>query len=252
MVQFDIITLFPRIFETPLQESIIKRARENGLINIRIHNLRSFTSDRHMTADDAPYGGGPGMLMKVEPIVRAIESVEDQTKKTRRVLTSPQGAVFNQASACRLSTYQQIIIVCGRYEGVDERVLSYVDEELSVGDFVLTGGEIPAMLILDSVSRLVPGVVGDIKSVLEDTFSNCLLKYPQYTRPAEFRELKVPGVLLSGNHQKVEQWRRRQSLEKTFRKRRDLLKKAVLCEDEQQIINEIEQNEGLELKHECD
>ena len=252
MVQFDIITLFPRIFETPLQESIIKRARVNGLIDIRIHNLRSFTSDRHMTADDTPYGGGAGMLMKVDPIVGAIESVADQTKKTRRILTSPQGTVFNQDSAGRLSTYQQIIIVCGRYEGVDERVLNYVDEELSVGDFVLTGGEIPAMLIVDSVSRLIPGVVGDIKSVLEDTFSNCLLKYPQYTRPAEFRKLKVPGVLLSGNHQKVAQWRRRQSLEKTFRKRRDLLKKAVLCEDEQQIINEIEQNEGLELKHECD
>lgn len=252
MVRFDIITLFPGIVENAFQESIIKKGVEKGSLSIHVHNLRRFTTDRHMTADDAPYGGGSGMVMKVEPIVRAVEAIRDSSKKGRVILTSPQGTVYCQDTAKRLSTYEQLIIICGRYEGVDERVLNFVDEEISIGDYVLTGGEIPSMVIVDTVSRLIPGVVGDINSVLEDTFSDGLLKYPQYTRPETFRTLSVPQVLLSGNHQRIRAWRRKQSLGRTFFKRPDLLKKTVLARDEQQIIDEIEQKKELEFKDECD
>ncbi len=250
MVQFDIITLFPRIFESPLQESIIKKAQQKGLINIKVHNLRDYTQDKHRTADDSPYGGGAGMVMKVEPIVKAVEAVKAASKKTRTILTTPQGTVFDQETAQSLSIYDQVLIICGRYEGVDERVLCFVDEEISVGDYVLTGGEIPALLIVDSIARLVPGVVGDRACVLEDTFSNSLLKYPQYTRPSKFRKFAVPDVLISGDHKKVKQWRKAEAIKKTLRRRPDLLKKAALDKEECEIINKIKKTERLELNNE--
>lgn len=250
LVQFDIITLFPGMFDSPLQESIIKKAQQKGLINISVHDLRAYTEDKHRTADDAPYGGGSGMVMKVEPIVKAIEAVKSASSKTLTILVTPQGAAFNQETARRLSLYSQVVLVCGRYEGVDERVLSFVDEQISIGDYVLTGGEIPAMVVVDTVARLVPGVVGDRASVEEDTFSNLLLKHPQYTRPAKFRGLEVPEVLVSGDHSKVRQWRRTEALKRTLQKRPDLFKRAVFTDEDREILNKIKDSEGLELKNE--
>lgn len=242
MVQFDIITLFPGMFDSPLQESILKKAQQNGLIRISIHNLRDYTDDKHRTADDSPYGGGAGMVMKVEPIVQAIEKIKSSDVKARTVLLTPQGVLFNQATAQRFSSFSRILIVCGRYEGVDERVLQFVDEEVSIGDYVLTGGEIPALVIIDSVARLVPEVVGDRSSVEDDTFANWLLKYPQYTRPSDFRGLEVPDVLMSGDHKKIKNWRSTEALKKTLEKRPDLLNRAVLTEEERTFINTIQQS----------
>ena len=251
MVRFDLITLFPRMFDSPLQESIIKKAQQKGLINISVHDLRDYTEDKHRTTDDYPYGGGSGMVMKVEPIVRAIEAIKSASGKTRTILATPQGVAFSQETAQRLSTYSQVLIVCGRYEGIDERILYFVDEEISIGDYVLTGGEIAVMVIVDTMARLVPGVVGDMSSVLEDTFSNSLLKYPQYTRPSKFREFEVPKVLVSGNHNKVKKWRRAEALKKTSQRRPDLLKKAVLTDEDRQIIDKIKKSEELGSRNEC-
>jgi tRNA (guanine37-N1)-methyltransferase len=242
MVQFDIITLFPGMFDSPLQESILKKAQQNGLIRISIHDLREYTNDKHRTADDSPYGGGPGMVMKVEPIVKAIEKIRSSNEYARTILLTPQGGLFNQTAAQRFSTYAQILIVCGRYEGVDERVLQFVDEEVSIGDYVLTGGEIPALVIIDAVARLVPEVVGDRSSVEDDTFSNWLLKYPQYTRPSSFKGLEVPDVLMSGDHKKIKNWRSTEALKKTLERRPDLLTKAALTDEEKTFINTIQQS----------
>ncbi len=239
MVQFDIITLFPRMFDTPLQESIIQRAQQNGLIRIFVHDLRNYTEDKHRTADDTPYGGGAGMVMKVEPIVKAIEAVTKASLKTHRILTGPQGAVFTQEKARRLRDHTHIVLVCGRYEGVDERVHNFVDEEISIGDYVITGGELAAMIIIDAVARLVPGVVGDMTSVVEDTFANNLLKYPQYTRPEKFRGLEVPGVLTSGDHGKIDTWRKTEALRRTLHKRPDLLQKANLTHKDKGLLEHI-------------
>ncbi|MCX8044439.1 MAG: tRNA (guanosine(37)-N1)-methyltransferase TrmD [Desulfobacterota bacterium] len=244
MIQFDVITLFPGMFLSPLQESILYKARQKGLVQIIVHDLRRFTYDKHNTADDKPYGGGPGMVMKVEPITTAVEHVRQTGIKTRVVLLSPQGVLFTQEAAQRLSTFQQIILVCGRYEGVDERVLNFVDEEISIGDYVLSGGELPAMVIIDTVARLVPGVVGDEASVHEDSFTNGLLKYPQYTRPATFRGLEVPEVLLSGDHERIKTWRRIEALRKTVIRRADLIERAwmSLTEQEKQFIATLRQS----------
>jgi tRNA (guanine37-N1)-methyltransferase len=236
MVRFDIITLFPRMFDSPLQESILHKARQAGLISVGLHDLREYTRDRHRTADDTPYGGGAGMVLKVEPLVAAIEAIRSPAGKTRTVLTSPQGAKFTQAAACRLSRFDQVVIVCGRYEGFDERVLDYVDEEISLGDYVVTGGELAAMVIVDAVARQVPGVVGDEDSVAGDSLANGLLKYPQYTRPPEFRGAAVPEVLLSGDHKKIEQWRRAASLERTLARRPDLLESAELSDEDRKVL----------------
>jgi len=236
MVRFDIITLFPRMFDSPLQESILHKARQTGLISVALHDLRDYTSDRHRTADDTPYGGGAGMVLKVEPLVTAIESIRSRNNTTRTVLTSPQGEKFTQAAAARLSVFDQVVIVCGRYEGYDERVLDYIDEEISLGDYVLTGGELAAMAIVDSVARQVPGVVGDEDSVAGDSLANGLLKYPQYTRPPEFRGVRVPDVLLSGDHGKIEQWRRSASLERTAARRPDLLDSAQLSDEDRKLL----------------
>ncbi|MCP4715552.1 MAG: tRNA (guanosine(37)-N1)-methyltransferase TrmD [Deltaproteobacteria bacterium] len=237
MVQFDIITLFPAMFQSPLQESILKRAQQRGLVSIHIHDLRDYTEDKHRTADDTPYGGGAGMVMKVEPIVKALDAVAGTGAQVLRLLTSPQGRVFDQQTAWRYRSCERIVLVCGRYEGVDERVLSYVDEEVSVGDFILTGGELAAMVIVDAVSRLVPGVVGDEASVKEDTFENGLLKFPQYTRPQTFRSQSVPEVLVSGNHGKVRMWRKMQALLKTFQRRPDLIEKADLSDEDRKLLD---------------
>jgi tRNA (guanine37-N1)-methyltransferase len=246
MVQFDIITLFPSMFESPLSEGIISKAQKKGLIDIRVHDLREYTEDRHRTADDTPYGGGAGMVMKAEPLVRAIEAIKLPTGNTRTVFLTPQGALLKQERAKKLSAYSQLIILCGRYEGIDERVLSFVDEEISIGDFVLTGGEIAAMAVLDVVARLVPGVVGDAASVSEDTFSNFLLKYPQYTRPDNFRGLSVPEILLSGDHKKIAEWRSAESLKRTLKRRPDLIEKADLTDKEKKQLENIKESERLE------
>jgi tRNA (guanine37-N1)-methyltransferase len=236
MVRFDIITLFPRMFDSPLQESIVYKARQAGLISIALHDLRDYTCDRHRTADDTPYGGGAGMVLKVEPLVAAIEAIRSATGDVRTVLTSPQGEKFTQAAAVRLSRLDQIVFVCGRYEGVDERVLDYVDEEISLGDYVLTGGELAAMVIVDAVARQIPGVVGAEENVVGDSLANGLLKYPQYTRPPEFRGAKVPDILMSGDHKKIEQWRRAASLKRTAVRRPDLLRSADVSEEDRNVL----------------
>jgi len=251
MLRFDIITLFPRTFASPLQESIIKKAQDRGLLQIGIHDLRDYAEDRHRTADDGPYGGGAGMVMKVGPIVKALEAIKAPGGQARAILTTPQGPVFSQETAQRLSHYDQIVMVCGRYEGVDERVLSFVDEEVSIGDYILTGGELPALVIIDAVARLVPGVVGDRASVLEDTFANDLLKYPQYTRPPAFRGLDVPEILLSGNHERIRAWRKEKSLRKTLRRRPDLLQRAVLDEADKLMLKSIIKSDDAERNHGC-
>jgi tRNA (guanine37-N1)-methyltransferase len=240
-MKFDILTLFPAMFDGPFTESIIKRAVEDELIDIRLHNIRDCAFDRHKTADDYPYGGGAGMVMKPEPLTACIEKVKAERPAARVILTTPQGKPFNQALAGELAREKEILIICGRYEGVDERIRElFVDDEISLGDFVLTGGEIAAMVLVDAVSRLIPGVLGCGDSAAGDSFSDGLLEYPQYTRPAEFRGLAVPEVLLSGNHQEIARWRRRQSLQRTWEKRPDLLVAARLDEDDRKYLQELE------------
>ena len=238
MIRFDVITLFPQIVVSPLGESILKRAQLAGLIKIDIHNLRNYAEGRHQVTDDTPFGGGAGMVMKVEPIAKAVEQLK-QPAGTRVILMSPQGALFNHTIAERLSSCDHIILICGRYEGVDERVQFFIDEELSIGDYILTGGELAALVVIDAVSRFVPGVVGEPSSVFEDTFSCSLLKYPQYTKPRSFRELDVPEILLSGDHEKIRKWRRMEALKKTAQKRPDLLDAATLTEEDKNILQKI-------------
>jgi tRNA (guanine37-N1)-methyltransferase len=210
------------MFAGPFEESIVKRARDFGVLDLRITDIRDFATDRHRTADDAPYGGGPGMVMKPGPLFAAVEAVRDQD--SRVILLSPQGRLFNQAVAVELSTLPRLVLVCGHYEGVDERVHQHlVDDELSIGDYVLTGGELAAMVIVDAVVRLLPGVLGSSESALDESHAGGLLEYPHYTRPAEFRGWQVPDVLLSGNHAEIARWRRRQALERTRQRRPDLL-----------------------------
>jgi len=238
MIRFDVITLFPQIVVSPLGESILKRAQLAGLIKIDIHNLRNYAEGRHQVTDDTPFGGGAGMVMKVEPIAKAVEQLK-QPAGTRVILMSPQGALFNHTIAEQLSSCDHIILICGRYEGVDERVQFFIDEELSIGDYILTGGELAALVVIDAVSRFVPGVVGEPSSVFEDTFSCSLLKYPQYTKPRSFRELDVPEILLSGDHEKIRKWRRMEALKKTAQKRPDLLDAATLTEEDKNILQKI-------------
>jgi tRNA (guanine37-N1)-methyltransferase len=242
-MKFDILTLFPAMFDGPFTESIIKRAVEDELIDIRLHNIRDCAFDRHKTADDYPYGGGAGMVMKPEPLTACIEKVKAERPAARVILTTPQGKPFNQELAGELAREEEILIICGRYEGVDERIRElFVDDEISLGDFVLTGGEIAAMVLVDAVSRLIPGVLGCGDSAAGDSFSDSLLEYPQYTRPAEFRGLAVPEVLLSGNHQEIARWRRRQSLQRTWEKRPDLLAAARLDENDRKYLQELEES----------
>ena len=240
-MKFDIVTIFPRMIEAGLSEGVVARARDRGLLDIAVHDLREFTTDRHRSVDDVPYGGGPGMVMKPEPLVRAVERIrETRGTPDAIVITSPQGRRFDQAAAVRLGGLSHVALLCGRYEGMDERVLSLVGaEELSIGDYVLSGGELPALVVVDAVSRLVPGVVGDEQSVEEDSFSRGLLDYPHYTRPAEFAGLKVPDVLLSGHHADVRRWRKKAALARTLERRPELLAEAALDDEERRLLDEI-------------
>ena len=232
MFNFTVVALFPRMFDSPLGHSILKKAQERGLISIRLVDPRDYTTDRHRVTDDYPYGGGQGMVMKPEPLVAAIEDIRAQSPKAKVVLLSPQGKVFTQKTAAQLSQEKHLVLVCGRYEGIDERVKSFVDEELSVGDYTLSGGEPAALVVIDTVARLIPGVLGNEKSAADESFSNGLLEYPQYTRPEEFRGMRVPEVLLSGDHQRVRQWRSEMSVRLTRDRRPDLLSQAALTPEE--------------------
>jgi tRNA (guanine37-N1)-methyltransferase len=239
-MKFDILTLFPAMFDGPFSESIVKRAVEEGLIDIRLHDIRDLASDRHKTVDDYPYGGGAGMVMKIEPLAATIEAVKAERPTSRVILTTPRGKPFDQATACDLAREEGLLIICGHYEGVDERVRElFADDEISLGDFVVTGGELAAMVIVDAVSRLIPGVLGSADSAAADSFSDGLLEYPHYTRPAEFRGVKVPEVLLSGNHQEIAWWRRRQALQRTLAVRPDLLATARLTEKDKKFLREL-------------
>ncbi len=243
-MKFDILTLFPGMFVSPLEESILARAIEKGLIHIRTINLRDFALDKHQVVDDTPYGGGQGMVMKVEPIARAIEWIKSQDPMAWTIYLTPQGKPLNQEILQPLSQRSHLILLCGRYEGVDERVRDlYVDEEISIGDYVLTGGELAAMVVIDAVSRLLPGVLGSDRSAKEDSFFNSLLEYPQYTRPSVFKGVSVPEVLLSGNHEAISRWRRKEALRRTSRRRPDLLSKAKLSEKDKKLLEEIFQEE---------
>jgi tRNA (guanine37-N1)-methyltransferase len=220
-----VLTLFSGMFAGPLDESIIRRAREAGLLKLTLHNLRDYAHDRHKTVDDRPFGGGPGMLLKPEPIFEAVEKLAHE--RTRVVLLSPAGRKFNQAIARELAQADDLLLITGHYEGFDERIRQELaDDELSIGDFVLTNGALPAMVVIDAVTRLLPGVLGDDQSSQEESFSDGLLEYPQYTRPAEFRGLKVPEILLSGNHAEIAKWRAEQGRLRTQERRPDLLKKT--------------------------
>ncbi len=222
-MRIDILTIFPDIF-SPLKVSVVGRAQESGLFSLHIHDIRDYALDEHKSVDDRPYGGGPGMVMKAEPIVRAVEDVKQAAGSAPRIIVmSPRGGRFCQRTAENLLGCGNLIIICGRYEGIDERVLEILGaEELSIGDYILCGGEIPAMAVVEAVARLIPGVLGDEESIKEESFSNSLLEYPHYTRPETFRGKKTPGVLLSGDHKKIRQWRKQQALERTRKKRPDL------------------------------
>jgi tRNA (guanine37-N1)-methyltransferase len=222
-MKIDVLTLFPAMFAGPLDESIVRRARESGRLDLKIHNLRDWTRDRHKTVDDRPFGGGPGMLLKPEPLFEAVEDL--RREKTRVILLSPSGRKFDQSVARELAAQNDLLLVTGHYEGFDERVReTLADDELSIGDYVLTNGALPAMVVIDAVVRLLSGVLGDDESSHDESFSHGLLEYPQYTRPAEFRGMKVPDVLVSGNHAEIEKWRREQAKLRTKEQRPDLLK----------------------------
>jgi tRNA (guanine37-N1)-methyltransferase len=240
-MKFDIVTIFPRMVEAGIAEGVISRGIERGLLDVKIHDLRDFTTDRHRSVDDVPYGGGPGMVMKPEPLLRAVDHVR-ATRGTADavVLLTPQGRPFTQSEAERLGRLGHVVLLCGRYEGMDERVRDIAaTEELSIGDYVLSGGELAALVVVDAVSRLVPGVVGDEQSVAEDSFSRGLLDYPHYTRPAEVAGRRVPDVLMSGHHAEVRRWRRKAALARTLERRPELLESAPLDEEERALLNEI-------------
>ncbi|PLX80744.1 MAG: tRNA (guanosine(37)-N1)-methyltransferase TrmD [Desulfuromonas sp.] len=239
-MRFDVLTLFPGMFDSPLADSILAKAIEKKLIDVRAHNLRHWAAGRHQVTDDSPYGGGAGMVMKVEPMVAAIRDLREQNRNAQVVIMTPQGRRFDQAAARELAKDGRgLVLVCGRYEGIDERVHQHVDAEFSIGDYVLTGGELPAMVIIDAVARLVPGVLGDETSAAHDTFEDGLLEYPQYTRPAEFEGLKVPEVLLSGDHGAIARWRRREQLRRTLQRRSDLLDRIELTPADREMLQEL-------------
>jgi tRNA (guanine37-N1)-methyltransferase len=243
-MQIDIFTLFPAMFRGPFQESILKRAMEQGLLTIALHNIRDYTTDKHHVTDDYPYGGGAGMVMKPEPIFAAVEAVLSQSA-IPIILLSPQGRLFTQAVAQELAAHPRLALLCGHYEGVDERVRQHLaTDEISIGDYVLTGGELPAMVIVDAVVRLVPGVL-DAASPLEESHASGLLEYPQYTRPPEFRGWAVPEVLLSGNHAAIASWRRQEALRRTRQRRPDLLARTSLTAADRQFLQELEAEEGI-------
>lgn len=227
MMKIDILTLFPKMFESVLGESILKRAQDKGALKVKIHNLRDWTFDNHRSADDKPFGGGPGMVMKVEPVYLALEELGGKArgKTAKIILLTPQGLPLDQKLAKKISKEKELVLICGHYEGVDERIRDLADEEISVGDYILTCGEIPALVLIDSVTRLLPGVLGAEDSLASESFENEMLEYPQYTRPADFKGMKVPEILLSGDHKNIEEWRKSEALKRTKKRRPDLLNK---------------------------
>jgi tRNA (guanine37-N1)-methyltransferase len=240
-MRIDILCLFPGMFTSPLDESIIKRAREQGLANIMIHNIRDYTHDKHHTVDDYPYGGGPGMVLKPEPIFEAAEVVKQQLGVSEMpiILLTPQGRLFSQSIAQELALHPQLMLICGHYEGLDERVCEHLaTDEISIGDYVLSGGELAALVVVDAIARLIPGVLGSQDSAGSDSHSNGLLEYPQYTRPDVYQDWQVPSVLLSGNHGEIARWRRRQAILRTAKRRPDLLEKGNICDEERKWILE--------------
>ena len=240
MMRFDILSIFPEMFESFFGCSLLKKARDKGLIRIEAYNIRDGATDKHRMTDDYPYGGGAGMVMKVEPIARVLESIGATAGECTRILLTPQGETFSQAIAGELSRSSRIVLICGHYEGVDERVReNLVDREISIGDYVLTGGEAAAMVVVDAVARLIPGVLGNDESARHESFATGLLESPQYTRPEEFRGWKVPDVLLSGHHREIEDWRRRESLKRTLERRPDLLSAAVLTGKDRKFLEEL-------------
>lgn len=241
----DVLTLFPDIINAYLKESILKRAREKGLLEVKVYNIRDFTSDKHKTADDYPFGGGPGMVLKPEPVFNAIDFLKKDNEQRRVILLSPQGKPFNQSLAEEFSREKlRLVFICGRYEGIDERVkISLIDEEVSIGDYVLTGGELAALVIIDASARLIKGALGDERSTEEESFSWGLLDYPHYTRPREFRGLSVPDILVSGNHKEIWLWRRKEAIKKTLKARPDLLKEMQLTDEDKKILSEIEEEQ---------
>jgi len=250
-MKFDVFTLLPEVFPPYLESSILNRARQKRLIDVRVHNIRDYAHDKHHMTDDTPYGGGGGMVMKPEPVFEAVETVlgldtlQTQPVITPIILLTPQGRVFTQRVAEELARYEHIALICGRYEGVDERIREHlVTDEISIGDYVLTGGELPALMIIDAVSRLLPGVLGDPTGAEDDSHSMGLLEYPHYTKPPEFRGVKVPDVLVSGNHAKINKWRREQALTRTFNKRPDMLEKAELSKEDKKIVEGLRRNES--------
>lgn len=227
-MRIDVLTIFPEMFSSVLETSIIKRARNQGLADIRIHNIRDFATGKHMNVDDRPFGGGPGMVFMIEPLERAIDALikESDAERTELILTTPQGKTFDQETAYYFSAVDRLIIICGHYEGFDERIkILYDPAEVSIGDYVLTGGELPAMVMIDAVTRLLPGVLGKEASLNDESFTNTRLDFPQYTRPASYKDIAVPEILLSGDHKKIEEWRNRRSEQQTQKKRPDLLNK---------------------------
>jgi tRNA (guanine37-N1)-methyltransferase len=232
------------MFSSPLNFSLLKKAQEKGLLNICLHDIRNWANDKHKMTDDAPYGGGCGMVMKVEPVEKALAAIRCPEDDSLVVLMTPQGEIFNQKIAAHLAEKKQIIIICGRYEGVDERIRKHlVDREISIGDYILTGGELAALILIDAVSRLIPDVLGNPESTLGESFSHNLLEYPQYTRPAEYKGWMVPDVLLSGNHAEIELWHKRESLKRTYQRRPDLLKKIKLLAEDKKILEKIKQED---------
>ncbi len=239
---FDILTLFPDMFEGPLNNSILARAQENNLIEINIINIRDYTYDKHKVTDDYPYGGGAGMVLKIEPVYRALRDIKEQRDgKYPIILLTPQGKKLNQDLVKKYSKFKGMVLICGHYEGVDERIRkNLITDEVSIGDYVLTGGELPAMIMVDAISRMIPSVLGTDESKEKDSFYNGLLDYPQYTRPREYKNMKVPEILLSGNHGKIAHWREKQSLKRTLVRRPDLLQKKELKEEQKNILKKIE------------
>jgi tRNA (guanine37-N1)-methyltransferase len=236
-MEFDVFTLLPEVFPPYLESSILQRASQRGLVKVRVHNIRDWATDKHHVTDDIPYGGGGGMVMKPEPVFAAVESIQDAESHVPVVLLTPQGRVFNQKIAFEYSREPRLILLCGRYEGVDERIREHlVDDEISIGDYVLTGGELPALILIDAITRLLPGVLGDPDGAMDDSHASGMLEYPHYTRPPEFRGWGVPEILLSGDHAKIEKWRGEQSLFRTWKRRPDLLEKAKLSEKDHQVL----------------
>ena len=259
-MRFDVFTLFPSLLTSPLQEGILKRAIEAGRLSVVAHNIRDYAADKHHVTDDLPYGGGGGMVMKPEPVFAAVEDILSEEREAKSegplyaprstlhvprppiILLTPQGRLFTQAVARELAAHERIVLICGRYEGVDERVRQFLaTDEISIGDYVLTGGELPALVVMDAVTRLLPGVLGDPGATLDDSHADALLEYPHYTRPANFRGQTVPDVLLSGDHAQVDRWRREQSLRRTWERRPDLLAKAHLSQTDQEFLARLAQ-----------